>query len=78
MFALIMVFQSFLDNQIGLLNWENPEKEYKNINKKRALQICKDAFTSAAERDIYFGDGADIMVITKDNIEDIYINLRKD
>lgn len=42
------------------------------------MLIIKDVFTSAAERDIYTGDGVFINVITKDGIEEEYFDLRKD
>ena len=62
--------------QIGYKNQENVEKI--SISKERAIKIIKDIFTSAAERDIYTGDGIAIKIITKDGIECDYFDLRKD
>jgi PREDICTED: similar to proteasome beta subunit len=72
------MIQPVLDNQIGLTNWETAEEELKEIKKERAVQIVKDAFNSATERNIYVGDGIHMMVITKEGIEDSYFDLRKD
>jgi len=66
----------FLDNQIGYNNMENVTPEPVNIPK--AKQILKDAFISAAERDIYTGDSLYISIITKDGIQEEKFALRRD
>ncbi|XP_058793183.1 proteasome subunit beta type-1 [Phymastichus coffea] len=70
------LLQPLLDNQIGYANQENVEKI--PLTKEKALAIVKDVFISAAERDIYTGDGININIITKDGIEEQYFALRKD
>lgn len=70
------LLQPLLDNQIGLKNMLNvPETP---ITLERALGIIKDVFISAAERDIYTGDGIIINIITKDGIKEDTFDLRKD
>jgi len=44
----------------------------------RALSIVKDVFVSAAERDIYTGDGLHIEVVTADGIQGETMSLRRD
>jgi len=48
------------------------------LTQEKAVAILKDVFTSAAERDIYTGDGITIKIITKDGIKDSSFALRKD
>lgn len=45
---------------------------------EKALEMLKDVFISAAERDIYTGDGINIKIINKDGIQDVHFDLRKD
>ncbi|XP_001605493.1 proteasome subunit beta type-1 [Nasonia vitripennis] len=70
------LLQPLLDNQVGYLNQENVEKI--PLTKEKALSIVKDVFISAAERDIYTGDGINIKIITKDGIVDETFDLRRD
>lgn len=58
------LLQPFLDSQIGRKNQTNPSVE--PILVEEAIAIAKDAFSGAAERDIYTGDSVDIWIITKD------------
>ena len=48
------------------------------ITIERAILVAKDAFTSAAERDIYTGDAVKIQIITKDGIKEDSFPLRRD
>ncbi|XP_003743654.1 proteasome subunit beta type-1 [Galendromus occidentalis] len=66
----------FLDSIVGKKNQSNPDKA--PITKERAINLIKDIFISAAERDITVGDGTHIIVITKDGLEEIRLDLRKD
>lgn len=45
---------------------------------EKAVNIIKDTFTGACERDIYTGDGVHINVITSDGITEELFPLRKD
>lgn len=62
--------------QIGHKNQEGVTPT--SLTQEKAIAILKDVFTSAAERDIYTGDGITIKIITKDGIQDISFALRKD
>lgn len=60
------LIQPLLDNQIdrahqqGLGHWD--------LSQLEAVELVKDAFSSACERDIYTGDHVDIAVINKDGV----------
>lgn len=43
-----------------------------------AKRIIKDVFISAAERDIYTGDGIILKIVTKDGINEEALKLRHD
>jgi len=70
------LIEPFLDNMVA----------YKNTDKKPAtertldetLELVKDIFSSAGERDIYTGDFVDIHVITKDGCKYEQFPLKKD
>jgi len=70
------MLQSFLDNQIGQKNLK--EKCLGELTKERCIQLIKDIFISAAEREIEVGDGVMIHVITKDGVENELFPLRRD
>ena len=55
---------------------ENVDKTPIPLNK--ALSIIKDVFISAAERDIYTGDGIIINIITSSGVKEEKFDLRKD
>lgn len=63
------LIQPFLDNQIGFKNIDQSVYPKRQLTKEKAIQLAKDAFTSATERDIYTGDNLDLFVITKEGIE---------
>ena len=68
--------QSFLDNQVygkNLVDNAVPE-----LTKERSVMLIKDAFISAAERDIETGDSVQLLVIDKDGITNHIYPLRKD
>lgn len=71
--------QSFLiplmDNVIGHKNRMDKKRDLKS---EEVVEIVKDAFIAAGERDIYTGDAVDIMVITKDGIETTRFQLKAD
>lgn len=64
-----------LDNVIGHKNRLDPERE---MPVEEVVEIIKDAFVTAGERDIYTGDTVEIMVISKDGIQTIKYNLKAD
>uniref|UniRef100_A0A8B9QNC9 Proteasome subunit beta n=1 Tax=Anas platyrhynchos TaxID=8839 RepID=A0A8B9QNC9_ANAPL len=61
---------------IGFKNMQNVE--HVPLTLEKALQLVKDVFISAAERDVYTGDALKICVVTKDGIKEETIQLRKD
>lgn len=58
------LLQPVLDNHVGLKN--QPNTKLPPITRERAVALIKDAFVSAAERDIYTGDSISIRVMTAD------------
>lgn len=70
------LLQPILDNQIGLKNME--QKPNVPLTVERVVSLVTDTFVSAAERDIYTGDGIQISIITEKGIEQRNVSLRKD
>ncbi|KAJ9222577.1 hypothetical protein DTO027B5_7704 [Paecilomyces variotii] len=77
----------FLDNQVNFKNQYVPgsgeghdlkAREAEPLPRATVEQLVRDAFTSVVERHIEVGDGLQVMVITKDGIEEIYHPLKKD
>jgi len=64
-----------LDNVLGNKNRLDEKRE---LGAEEVVEILKDAFVSAGERDIYTGDSVDIMVITKDGIQKQSLALKAD
>ena len=69
------LLQPLLDNQLG---YKNQNTERVPMAKEKAVNLVKDVFIAAAERDIYTGDGVQIQIITKDGIEVQTFPLRRD
>merc|ERR1719164_180837 len=76
-----------LDNQIGLLNQTDkvaprqcpghvPIRDDLTIDE--SLELMKDAFTNAGERDIYTGDFVDFSIITADGVRTERFELKRD
>lgn len=85
--AAASLIMPFLDNQVNYKNQYVPGSKGGNdlvpkvaepLDKATALQLVRDAFTSAVERHIEVGDELQIMVVTKDGIEEILSPLKKD
>lgn len=85
--AAASLIMPFLDNQVNFKNQYVPGSgEGHNLQAKVAEplpreyveELVRDAFTSAVERHIEVGDGLQIMVITKDGIEQKFVELKKD
>mmetsp|Transcript_12700 Transcript_12700/g.19520 ORF Transcript_12700/g.19520 Transcript_12700/m.19520 type:complete len:253 (+) Transcript_12700:129-887(+) len=64
-----------LDNVIGHKNRLDEKRE---LGAEEIVEIVKDAFVTAGERDIYTGDSVEIKVITKDGIQTRRFNLKAD
>jgi 20S proteasome subunit beta 6 len=71
--------QSFLiplmDNVIA---HKNRMDEKRDLSAEEVVEIVKDAFVTAGERDIYTGDSVEIMVIRKEGITTTTFNLKAD
>lgn len=62
--------------QIGFKNMDGVQQV--PLTQEKAIQLVKDVFISAAERDVYTGDALHICIITKEGIKEQTIPLRKD
>lgn len=85
--AAASLIMPFLDNQVNYKNQYIPgsgeglalaEKPKESLPKDIVLGLVKDAFTSATERHIEVGDGLQILIITKDGIEEQIVPLKRD
>lgn len=65
-----------MDNQLGGANIEGPSPS--PPTQQRATVLVKDAFISAAEREIGTGDAVVITMISKDGIREEIFPLKKD
>lgn len=65
----------FLDNVIGN---RNRQEEKPELAAAEVVELLKDCFLSAGERDIYTGDQVEIMVVTKDGIQTQTFALKAD
>lgn len=70
------LIQPFLDSQIGKKNRSASDSGPLTLD--FALKVAKDAFTSAAERDIYTGDHVQVWIITKDGCRQEVFDIRRD
>ena len=77
----------FLDNQVNFKNQympgsegrlESVEREATMLSRGEVEVLVKDAFDSAVERHIEVGDGLQVLIITKDGIEEVYRPLKRD
>ena len=77
----------FLDNQVNLKNQYIPgsgeghaleAQVPKPLPRADVEQLVRDAFTSAVERHIEVGDGLQMLICTKDGIEEKYVPLKRD
>jgi 20S proteasome subunit beta 6 len=76
------LLQPLLDSQLGLKNqsasFELNKSYTVKIPRDKVIALIKDAFTAAAERDIYTGDGLVINLVTKDGVQVEHFSLRRD
>lgn len=66
---------SILDNQVGFLTQSAKRRD---LSVEEVVDLVKDCFAAASERDIYTGDSVEIAVITKEGIKYETMELRKD
>ena len=85
--AAASLIMPFLDNQVNFKNQYLPgsgaghdlqAKEAAPLPRHEVEQLVRDAFTSATERHIEVGDGLQMLVVTKEGIEEIYHPLKRD
>ncbi|KAI4157830.1 MAG: hypothetical protein LQ342_007974 [Letrouitia transgressa] len=85
--AAASLIMPFLDNQVNLKNQYIPgsgtghalePSQVEPLPRKQVEQLVRDAFTSAVERHIEVGDGLQVLVVTKDGIEEIFHPLKRD
>jgi 20S proteasome subunit beta 6 len=85
--AASSLIMPFLDNQVNFKNQYIPgsgeghalePKKAGPLPKDTVKQLVRDAFTSAVERHIEVGDGLQMMIITREGIEEVYHPLKKD
>lgn len=72
--------QPLLDSQLKAGNPVAlpPQAIVSSVPLETAMDIVKDAFTSAGERDIYTGDDVEIWAITRDGIAKERLQLKRD
>lgn len=85
--AAASLIMPFLDNQVNFKNQYVPgsgtghdlqPKEAKPLPMKDVEELVMDAFSSAVERHIEVGDGLQVMIITKDGVEQKFVPLKLD
>merc|ERR1711939_402848 len=85
--AAASLIMPFLDNQVNFKNQYIPASGYGHELQQRPIEslpkdvvigLVKDAFTSATERHIEVGDGLQMLIITKDGIEETFTPLKRD
>ncbi|KAF2280708.1 N-terminal nucleophile aminohydrolase [Westerdykella ornata] len=85
--AAASLIMPFLDNQVNYKNQYVPgsgvghelqAREAVPLPRTTVEQLVRDAFTSAVERHIEVGDGLQMMIITREGIEERYMPLKQD
>lgn len=85
--AASSLIMPFLDNQVSFKNQYVPgsgvglelqARKAEPLGREETEKLVRDAFTSAVERHIEVGDGLQMMVVTKEGIQEIYHDLKKD
>ena len=61
------LIEPFLDNMVAYKNTDKKPLNERTLDE--TLELVKDIFSSAGERDIYTGDFVDIQIITKDGMK---------
>ena len=73
---MVLLFHDSNILQIGFKNQHGVEQVPLSLEK--GVNLVKDVFISAAERDIYTGDAIVLRIITKDGIKTEEFPLRRD
>jgi 20S proteasome subunit beta 6 len=85
--AASSLIMPFLDNQVKFKNQYVPgsgeghalqPKKAEPLPRQTVEQLVRDAFTSAVERHIEVGDNLQMMIITRDGVEEVFHPLKKD
>ncbi|KAK4951063.1 hypothetical protein LTR28_006971 [Elasticomyces elasticus] len=85
--AAASLIMPFLDNQVNLKNQYMPgsgeglalqQKVPEPLGRAECESLVQDAFSSAVERHIEVGDGLQMMIITKDGVEERLVPLKQD
>ena len=85
--AAASLIMPFLDNQVNFKNQyipgsgEGQAQEARvatPLGRKEVEALVTDAFTSSVERHIEVGDGMQMLIVTKDGIEERYLPLKRD
>ena len=85
--AAASLITPFLDNQVNFKNQYVPgsgeghaleERKPFPLPRKEVEGLVKDAFTSAVERHIEVGDALQMLIVTKDGIEEVFSPLKRD
>lgn len=85
--AAASLIMPFLDNQVNFKNQYLPgtgeghdlqPREATPLPRHEVEQLVRDAFTSATERHIEVGDGLQMLIITKEGVEEAFHPLKRD
>ncbi|ODV91898.1 hypothetical protein CANCADRAFT_78732 [Tortispora caseinolytica NRRL Y-17796] len=82
--AAASLIMPFLDNQVNFKNQMDPDSDgtkkrpLRYLSLDEVLQLVLDAFTSATERHIQVGDSLQILIVSKDGVEERMFPLKRD
>lgn len=86
--AAASLIMPFLDNQVSFNNqyvpgggtgaMESEARPKELLSRDAVIDLVKDAFANATERHIEVGDGLQLMILTKEGIQETFIPLKRD
>ena len=88
--AAASLIMPFLDNQVNFKNQYEPAqgadteahslrpRAVTDLPRETVVELVKDAFTSATERHIEVGDSLQMLIVTKESVEETFYPLKKD